>query len=489
MNDRTPPRRKILFTDWRDIQCGHLQWLTPDGEVHGVGSPPEPMVEMRAEPHCVPHGIRLAAQPARKSETVEEWKGWGRIIYDGDVYRSWYFEINGIAKLGSGSPAHARPPESVVICGVQSQDGFHWSEPTRSRIDVPGQEGFDGVTFFVDPAAPADERYKFVYCARAEEETLRAERAEYLGRHPRYQDERIMQGGNYCIFAAASPDGVSWTAIPRPLMLHASDTDTTVTWDEALGKYVMYTRMFRDGRRWIGRAEADEFLRWGPIEPIIWPRLDDPPDYDFYLNGYTRYPGCPEYQLMFPMVYHRYTERSEVRLYSSADGIAWHQVPGGPVISAGAPGEWDGEFLGSGKDLVPFGPGRIAIPYSGTEYPHKYPRGPAVWDAWQMAWAWWPQDRLCALEADGEGEFWTMPAVPAGRRVKLNVRVPRAGEVRVGIPDVEGRSVNDCEPIHGDHPDVTVTWRGQPDMGVEEGKPVALHFRVRRAEVFSVRFA
>ena len=44
-------------------------------------------------------------------------------------------------------------------------------------------------------------------------------------------------------------------------MLHPSDTDTTVLWDPALGKYVMFTRMFREDRRWIGRAEADDFRR------------------------------------------------------------------------------------------------------------------------------------------------------------------------------------------------------------------------------------
>lgn len=32
MANSIPPRRKILFMDWRDIRCGHLQWLTPPGE-------------------------------------------------------------------------------------------------------------------------------------------------------------------------------------------------------------------------------------------------------------------------------------------------------------------------------------------------------------------------------------------------------------------------------------------------------------------------
>ena len=33
-----------------------------------------------------------------------------------------------------------------------------------------------------------------------------------------------------------------------------------------------------------------------------------------------------------------------------------------------------------------------------------------------------------------------------------------------------------------------VTWGGQSDLGAGEGEPVALHLRLRRAEVFSVGF-
>jgi len=482
-------RDKLLFFDWRDIQCGNLAWIAPDGARHGVSNPPEPQVPMRAEPRAVPWGIRLEAQPARKTDKVDDWKGWGRILWDQGRYRSWYFEINGHAKLGSGSPAHAAPPSSVVICGVESDDGFHWGPPTRSQIHVEGHQGFDGVSFFIDPAAPPAQRYKFIYCARIPEEKYYSKYLkEYMQRPARHRDERISEQRVYGMFAAASPDGVEWTALPEPFMLHPSDTDTTVLWDPDIERYVMYTRMMRQGRRWVGRAEAQDFMHWGPVEPLFWPRLDDPPDYDIYLNGHSFYPGHPEYRVMFPMFYMRYTERSEVRLYSSADGMAWNQVPGPPVIEPGGPGAWDCEFIGNGKDLVHFGAGRIATPYSGTAYPHKHPRWPAVWDAWSMAWAWWPEDRLCAVQADRQGEFWTAPVVPAGRQLCLNLRTPMAGQVRVGIEGVPGRSAADCDPLWGDHLAQTVTWGGQADIGAAEGQPIALHFQLRCAELFSAAF-
>jgi hypothetical protein len=487
-NDASARRRKILFTDWRDIDCGSVAWLTAAGERYRVGNPPGEPVALWAEQPSVPRGIRLQAQAARKAGMIEGTPDVGHVLYEEGRYRSWYLEVNGISRFGTGAPAHRRPPELVEICSVESPDGLHWSAPTRSRIEAPARRDFDGMGFFIDPHASPDERYKFIYCAKFDEGAFRSHLDAYLRREPRHRDARISAERRYGMFAAVSPDGVTWRSLPEPFTLHPSDTDTTVFWDDAVGVYVMYTRLFRDGRRWIGRAEARDFAHWGPVEPIIWPRLDDPPDYDYYLNGHSRYPGAPEYRLMLPMLYHRYTERSHVRLYSSADGIAWSEVPGGPVLTTGEPGAWDSEFIGTGKDLVPFGEGRIAIPYSGTGYPHKYPRWQPVFDAMRTGWAWWPQDRLCAVVADYEGEFHTPPILPAGRRMRLDFRTPMAGRVRIGIDGVERRSAADCDPLVGDHAGRPVTWGGEADLGVPADRPISLHVSLRSAELFSITF-
>lgn len=488
MTDPMPTRSKVLFLDWRDLECGHLRWRTAAGEAIGVRGDDGPDRDLHATPVSVPHGIRLQAQPARKTDPVDDWKGWGRIILHEGRYRSWYLEIDGNSKLGSGSTAQRAERRTVAVCATDSSDGVHWSEPRRCPVEVPGHFGFDGVTFFVDPVAPAAERYKLVYCSHVPDSLTVPLHQAYLQRPRRHQDERILSKPGPCLMCLTSPDGERWSACPTPLMMHPSDTDTTIYWDEGIGRYVMYTRMYRQARRWIGRAEAEDLFHWGPIEPVVWPRLDDPPDHDFYLNGRTTYPGLPEYQLLFPMVYHRFTERSDVRLYASADGVAWNQVPGGPVILPGEAGAWDSEFIGCGKDLLPFGPGRVAMPYTGTRFPHKYPRFPEVWAGWQMAWAWWPQDRLCAVVADREGEFWTAALRPAGRTLRLNCRTVRGGEVRVGVCGVDGRAAEECDPIHGDHLGIQVTWAGAADAGFAEGEPVRLHVRLRAAELFALEW-
>lgn len=486
------PRKKILFFDWRDVALGGINWKTPEGKTYFVGSPEGEFTDMHADPgSSQPHGIRLQAQPARKAGEIDDYRGWIRVIWDHGRYKTWYFEVNGDCKLGSGAKGFKSDVHKAVVCAAESEDGFHWSEPVRCELDTPGQHGFDGPYPFIDPNAPPDECHKLLYCSQAPVELAESIYVEYARQPLQYQDIRYANRDKVrrtCLYVATSPDGHTWKNNPKPLMMHCGDTDNTLYWDDELQRYVMYTRSIHDGRRTIGRAETDDLAKWGPILPCIAAPLSDPPDYDVYLNGFTYYPGYPEYRLMFPMIWKRFTERSEVRLYSTGDGMSWNAVPGGAVIEPGEPGEWDSEFLGTGKDLVPFGDGRIGIAYTGTKFPHKYPRWQAVWDAWKMGWAWWPEDRLCAIVADYEGEFCTFPLKPEGRQLKLNFRTPQAGEVKVGIIGVEGRSVADCDPMHGDCPGRIVTWKGNSDIGSADGQPVTLQFKLRCAELFALEW-
>lgn len=485
MSTTSTSGQHLFFTDLRHIQCGALKWLSPTGEELPVGNPAGPCVEATAQAQGIPHGIRLAAQAASKVAGIEGWRGQSRVIHDQGAYRSWHMEVDGCLGLGTGAPSQAKERGTVVICAMESEDGFRWRETHRCAIEVPGQWQFGGQNFFVDPAAAPDARYKFVYCAKPPEPVGRELYAEYAKQPAHHRDPRVNQERCLCLFAAVSPDGLDWRPVEEPLMMHYADTDNTFYYDEALSKYVLYTRMWRNSRRWVGRAESDDFVHWGPISPIIWPRLDDPLDYDVYLNAHTEYPGHAEYRYMFPTFYHRYSERSDIRLYSSEDGMVWSQVPGGPVVARGEAGKWDSEWCVAGKDLVPLGPERIAIPIKGTPYPHKYPRWPELAGAGQVAWACWPEGRIGAVVADREGEFWTFRFAPRGRRLRLNFRSARAGEIRIGVFGVEGRSVEDCDPLYGNSMGQEVSWRGQTDLGAPEGEQICLHVKLRCAELFA----
>ena len=161
---------KILFTDFRYIDCGDLVWRDPAGRPLGVSLPPGDPVPMRADSSGLPKGIRIESYPAEKHEAFERWPGWGRVVYEGGLYRSWYLRVDGHPLRGNGSEARVERPGTVEICSAESRDGYSWRERNRCPIEVPGQREFDGQTFLIDPDADAEERMKLVYCAHGPDE-------------------------------------------------------------------------------------------------------------------------------------------------------------------------------------------------------------------------------------------------------------------------------------------------------------------------------
>jgi hypothetical protein len=99
---------------------------------------------------------------------------------------------------------------------------------------------------------------------------------------------------------------------------------------------------------------------------------------------------------------------------------------------------------------------------------------------------------LVALKCPLEGGFALWPLRFDGRGVRLNVRTAMTGFVRVeAVQDgkvLPGRSFDECDAVSGDHLDRAVTWRGRSDLGHAEGAAVELRFRLRNADLFSVRF-
>lgn len=474
---------RVLFTDVNYILCSDLKWFSPEGSELPLTRPPEPRTDARADPGLVPRGVRLVAQKANKTDPLPRGAPQGRVIFDNGLYRSW--SLVPAYPPGQDIGCYTKTePISVSICYFESADGFEWKEKSRCDIAVPGQTAFDGFTFFIDPVASAKERYKAVYMAEPPKSQWPALWQQYQKVHPRHRHPSLKENYITAMYGAVSPDGLQWEAIREPLFIHKSDTDATVYYDTWLERYVMYTRLYWQERRWVGRVEAEDFRTWGPVEPMLWPTLECALSDDIYTNGRTEYPGVPGTHLIFPMIYHRYDQTSEVQMFSSADGICWSRVPGGPVLSPGAPGEWDSEFISAGKDLVPLGQDRVGIPYRGTAFPHKYPRWPAVLDAMRSGWAWWPRGRLCAVAAEEQGEFHTFPLVPAGRELRLNVRTRRAGSVRVGLVGAAGCSAEECDPICGDDFAAPVHWNGQSVPRTNESEAVSLHFKLHAAELF-----
>lgn len=495
-----PLGQRIPFTNWLYVRPGSFRWFDRSGRditVSGSAS----LYEGVFRRWDLPTGIQLTAERARKTGPVFEpgapWEdpregfSVANVIQDGALYRAWSY--------------HAY---------LESDDGINWRRPLLGIRKFDGQDtnlldfNVHNGTVFIDPSAPESERFKWVKEAVISPEEFE----EFRKRRPDAWDPRAFRRDVNLIFAvkgAVSPDGIHWTMLPEPLVVEHSDTQVTAYYDVRLQKYVVYTRNYmiapRSGRdpekgfrvwwesarRSIGRTESSDFRRFPLSERIIEPGPDMHPADLLYTNCRTSFPGAPDFHLIFPAVWHAAMDDStSVVVYSSPDGKVWNRLPGGPVFETGPCGEWDGGCVFAHPNLIELANGDFALPYTGYDVPHKYPRG-----QWQIrtGYAVWPKGRLIALEAKESGSFATVSIMPPGRKLFLNALTRRAGKITVevarhdGTP-IPGRSFDESDPVIGDHHRAAVTWRGEDDLGHPDGQPVFFRFRLDRAKLYWVEF-
>lgn len=489
----------VYFHDWRYVNPGAYRWLKPDGQSAGLFTL-DPVPAMRYEFVHMPLGIGLVAQKATKTEPVLTpekadaiFLFGGTLIHEDGRYRLWYdcWPKEHIGSEHMGNFNYVRYAES--------DNGVDWKLPSLGLIEYEGSRdnnivygpsltpktGYHGGCVFSDPSAPAHERYKAFHLGYVSSDAL----AKFRKERPDDIDP-IALGGPWGLFGATSPDGLRWTPMPDPLVIQNSDTHNVCTYDVATGKYVAYCRSWFFYRRTIGRMESDDFRRFPLPEELFWPNALMEPYDTWYANAKTIMPGTTDYHVMFPMRWRLTEDKFDFHLATSPDGVVWGFVPGGPVSERGDPGAWDAGVVAPGLGLVDLPGDRMGILFAGSPVPHKHPRRPPLG---ALAWAWWPKDRLVALEAPVEGSFSLWALKFQGRTVHLNFRTPVTGFVQVEAcgPDenvLPGRSFAECDRLSGDHLDHVVTWKGQADLGHPEAEAVTLRFRMRSAKLFAVKF-
>lgn len=502
-----------LFVDWRYVRPGMIRWDGEGGKKISLFGTEGVQGNVYPAPLDVPHNLRVCAFPAQKSGPLlspdQPWEQvifWPTLMQDGGKYRLWYEAVPGAYWAGKAT-AH-EPGWGDLLCYAESDDLQTWHKPDMgiqhyegldSNIVLGGDlcpgTGYHGGAVFVDPSARSEERYKVIYMGRIQRDELQA--AE---RHLGLEADTMALHYQCAMFAAVSPDGIHWRNLPEPVMLANSDTGNRVHYDPASGKYIGYFRMWLYGRRAIGRSETDDFTRWPLPHPVLWVTPGDSPSLDIYTNAKTILPGNPNQHLMFAAHYLRNTDTTEIHLASSQEDYFWSWLPGEAVLTTGPAGSWDAGCLFAGGDLVKCSDGSLALPYVGYPVPHKYPRSMRLG---QIGLATWQANRLAAIQVPEVGSFTTQQMIFQGGSLELNVETRRAGEIRVEIaesdgaplpiplgedPAVLGRAFEDCDPITGDLPAHTVTWKGSADLSALAGKPVTLRFSLRAANLFAFRF-
>lgn len=528
----------IYFTSWKYVRQGSFGWkveVAPDASeaeknigawLEGDGTRPA-----RFELNDMPRGVRLVVQKAEKVPFQP-----GQVaaqVFDGGKYKAWYTVSPCPEPETFSSKDKILPGHNAHVAYAESADGITWDIPKLSLYEYAGSKennivfrgdlngstrGFHGGCVFIDPSSQ-DERYKMFYLGLITDE----EWAAYAAKYPDEVDtmaRRSDVGGYRCVvavFGAVSPDGIHWESLPEPLMIQHADTQNTCYYDVDRKEYVAHVRAWQVnekapgfeeqsidswiavGRRSIGRSVSKDFRHFSKPVIVMSTGADMAPSHLYYTNGKTTLPGIPDNHVMFPWVWELESDGGSSWLLSSADGVFWSRVPGGPVVETGNPGDPDGGYVVCSGNLLEYPGDKWGITYGGNPIPHKYPgrnlekrKGLFPGVAGVSGLATWPKGRLVALQCDDEGEFATVAVIPRGDRIRMNASVKPTGYIKTAVRvwgrgDVPGRSFEDADRIIGDGLALPVTWNGESTLN-HEGAPVILRFRLRQAKLFGVEF-
>lgn len=529
----------IYFTSWKYVRQGSFGWQIEDEpnateEEKNVGAwlEGDGIRPARFTASDMPRGIRLVAQKAEKKPFLP-----GQLaahVFDEGKYKAWYT----MGPCSEPEPFSAKdrilPGHNSHIAYAESADGVTWETPNLGLFEYAGNtennivfrgdlngsaRGFHGGSVFVDPSS-VEEHYKMFYLGIITDEEWDAFAAKYPDEVDTMARRRDV-GGYRCVmavFGAVSPDGVHWRSLAEPLMIQHADTQNTCYYDVDRREYVAYVRAWQVntkapgmdavnpdgwinvGRRSIGRSVSKDFRHFSKPEIVASTGADMAPSHLYYTNGKTTLPGIADNHVMFPWIWELESDGGSTWLLSSADGMVWSRVPGGPVVEIGTPGSPTGGYVVCSGNLLEYPEGIWGIPYSGNPIPHKYPgrsfekrKGLFPGVSSEGGLATWRKGRLVALQCDEEGEFATLAVLPRGNQIRLNASIRPSGYIKVAVrqfgsgEDLAGRTFAESDLLIGDGIEMPVTWQGVAAIN-HEGSALIFRFQLRQAKLFGIEF-
>jgi hypothetical protein len=418
------------------------------------------------------------------------------VIHAGDKYQAYY--------RGSIGDAADDANANYAVCYAESRDGIHWTKPELDRFPLDGHKtnnivlaniSFDAHNFspFIDakPGVNPAERYKAV-------------------------------GGYHHsgLNAYVSPDGIHWTKLgDRPVLTRQDvghvegsksivfDSQNVPFWSAAESKYLLYYRVYKDGKRRIARVESADFTSWSNptlMEYRRAPGEGEAPIEQLYTNQTHPYFRAPH---LYVATAARFMLGRRVLTPRQADAIEvnpkyFNDVSDAVLMTSRGGGLYDRTFMeafvspGIGYEnwtsrtnypalnVVPTGDGEMSV-YVNQNYgqPTAHLRRYSL-----------RLDGFASVHADYDGgELITKPLTFAGSQLLLNYATSAAGGVCVEIQDAQGKPVpgfalDDCRELIGNELDRAVQWKGG-DLGQLAGKRVRLRFALKDADLFAMRFS
>ncbi len=420
------------------------------------------------------------------------YSGAPRVIRDGQRYHMYY---HGFPEWKDGEQTE----EST--CYAVSQDGIRWSRPELGLYERKGTRRnnviFDSGGFapFLDsrPGVPASERLKA------------------LKSPPRLKPE---EG----VMAYASGDGIHWKRLREdPVILENLESEYgpvgagAAFWSPVENFYVHYTRCnLRSPKgklvRSIQKSTSPDFLHWSRHRPMSFGGAGPIPGQDFYTFGTQPYFRAPHIHIaLIPRFMQgrrvlsdeegrtlepgghggRWDDCSDVVFMTSRGGYVYDRTFREGFIRPGlGRRNWLSRTNFPGVGTVPTGSGEMSL-YVARDYglsTHHIRRYTLRTDGF-----------VSVHSPYAGSEMVTKAFKFRGRELVLNGSTSAAGSIRVEIQDergeaVPGFSLPECTAIVGDRIEQVVRWKAGSSLAEIAGEPIRIRFRMRDADLYSIRF-
>ncbi|MBD3673160.1 MAG: hypothetical protein HUJ26_06500 [Planctomycetaceae bacterium] len=388
--------------------------------------------------------------------TDEAWEGntsgYYTVFRDGDIYRMIY--------RGWQHDEQKKAAHKEVTCYAESKDGIHWTKLKLGLFEWDGSKennivwrgpGTHNFTAFHDtnPAAPPESRYK------------------------------ALGGGRGGLLPFQSSDCKHWELIgEKPVITNgAFDSQNLAFWDEDREEYRAYWRYFGNGVRAIRTATSKDFIHWENEADLSY--NEGTPNEHLYTNAIQKYFRAPHLFIGFPTRYDAKSQQVEPILMTSRDGQTFHRYDD-PVIPRTAPKDRNhnrSNYMAWGMFQLPGKSKEISV-YATENYYEPTP-GRVRRFVYRV-------DGFVALRAGANGgKVATKPLKYKGQRLLINYIVRPGGNLRIEAINEAGTVIGKSKPLRGDAIDQPVEW--EKDPGLSEGV-VRLHFILKNADVFSIRF-
>lgn len=408
--------------------------------------------------------------------------GYSTIIKDDSKYRLYYRGLPEAGKDGSAIE---------TTCYAESDDGINWTKPNIGIYEISG-------TYNNNVILANDAPYSHNFCP-------------FLDSKPGIQlNEKfkaVAGTKKTGLIGFLSADGIHWKKIrEKPIFTKGVfDSQNVVFWSQNENCYVCYFRSWTgegySGIRTISRTTSKDFIHWSdPVKMAF----GDKPEEHLYTNQTHPYFRAPH---IYVAIAARFMPKRQVLTEKQAQQLNvnpkyFKDCSDVILLTSRGGSNYDRSFM---EAFIKPGIG-LQNWVSRSNYPvlNIVQTGSTEMSVYVNQNYAQPTSHLrrYSLRIDGfisitapykGGELLTKPFIFDGKNLFLNFATSAAGGVQVEIQTIEGISIpgyslEDSQILIGNEIKRVVSWGNKTDLSELSGKPIRLLFKLKDADLYSLKF-